>query len=237
MTLKLEKKRGKALSFKLLFLLFVYIFATLSAINAVSIYNPKALSPYDSYLSANILGNSILLPTNAQEKRKGGGGKSGGGGRGGKSSGGGASNLKPNLNARGKTVFGLGVRPAYNRGRYYSGGRSPFGLAPLLIPPIAALTIFPSLWLYGTVTNTTFPNGINQTLFINCLCQRYSIYSCNDNSDNTYLYNLIRNGSYAALNKTLITISIVNKTRIIAINGILLNSTTMSGGLDLPAPN
>ncbi|XTI95819.1 hypothetical protein V2W45_1474726 [Cenococcum geophilum] len=168
-TLKLEKERGKALSFKLLFLLFAYIFATLSAINAVSIYNLKALSPYNSYLSVNILGG------------------------GGKLSGGGALNLKPNLNARGKTVSGLGVRPTYSRGRYYSRGIT-----------------YPYIYLY-------------------------TIYSCNNNSDNIYLYNLIKNGSYVALNKTFITISIVNRTRTIAINGTLPNGTTASSGLDLLA--
>jgi hypothetical protein len=77
-------------------------------------------------------------------------------GRGGKSSS--ALNLKSNLNARGKTVFSLGVRSAYGRGRYYgrgatvpytAGQRSPLGLAPLLIPPITALAIFFGLWLYS----------------------------------------------------------------------------------------
>ena len=79
-------------------------------------------------------------------------------GRGGKLSGGGTLSLKSNLNTRGKIVSGLGVRPAYSGGRYYGGGVivpytagqcSPLGLAPLLIPPITALAIFPGLWLYG----------------------------------------------------------------------------------------
>ncbi|XTI86442.1 hypothetical protein V2W45_1467173 [Cenococcum geophilum] len=205
MTLKLKKERGKALSFKLLFLLFIYAFATLSAVNA-------ALSPYNFCLSANILGNSILLPANTQEKRKGGGSKSSGGGRGGRSSGGSALNLKSNLNARGKTVFSLGARAIVP---YTASRRFPLGLTPLLIPPIAALAIFPSLWLYGV----------------------YYIYSCDNNSDNTYLYNLIKNSSYSALNKTLITILIINRTQTIAINSILPNSTTASSSLDLPALN
>ncbi|XTI83855.1 hypothetical protein V2W45_1465048 [Cenococcum geophilum] len=207
-----------------LFSLFVYIFATLSTINAVSIYNLKALSPYNSYLSTNILGDSILLPANAREKRKGGGSKSSRGGRGGKLSRGGVLNLKPNLNARGETVSGLGVRPAYSGGRYYSRG-----------------VTYPYIYLYifinKTVINTTFLNSINQTLSVNCLCQRYSIYGCDNNSDNIYLYNLVRNSNYAALNKTLVTISIINRTRIIAINGTLPNGTITSGGLDLLALN
>jgi hypothetical protein len=81
----------------------------------------------------------------------------------------------------------------------------------------------------------TFLNGINQTLSVNCLCQQYSIYSCDNNSNNIYLHNLIGNGSYAALNKTLIIILIVNRMQTIAINGTLPNGTTASSGLDLPA--
>ena len=177
-------------------------------------------------------------------------------GGGGKSSGGGATSSKSNSNAGGKTVSGSGARPAYGGGRYYGGGatvpytagqRSPLGLAPLLILPIAALAIFPGLWLYGvyqypythpytfvneTITNATFPNGINQTLLVDCLCQQYSVCGCDDNSDSTYLHDLIGNGSYAALNMTLVTISTVNGTRTIAINGTLPNGTTASGGTD-----
>lgn len=240
--------------------LFTCAFAILSAVNAAYIHGAKVLSPRDSGSSANILGDGILSPANALEKRKGGGGKSGGGGGGGKSSGGGATSSKSNSNAGGKTVSGSGVRPAYGGGRYYGGGatvpytagqRSPLGLAPLLILPIAALAIFPGLWLYGvyqypythsytfvneTITNTTFPNGINQTLLVDCLCQQYSVCGCDDNSDSTYLHDLIGNGSYAALNKTLVTISTVNGTRTIAINGTLPNGTTASGGTDSLAP-
>ena len=180
-------------------------------------------------------------------------------GGGGKSPGGGASNSKSNSNAGGKTASGSGVRPAYGGGRYYGGGatvpytagqRSPLGLVPLLILPIAALAIFPGLWLYGvyqypythpytfvneTITNATFPNGINQTLLVDCLCQQYSVCGCDDNSDSAYLHDLIGNGSYAALNKTLVTISTVNGKRTIAINGTLPNGTTASGGTDSPA--
>ena len=43
-------------------------------------------------------------------------------GRGGKLSKGGILNLKSNSNTREKIIFDLGVRPAYSRGYYYSGG-------------------------------------------------------------------------------------------------------------------
>ena len=171
-----------------------------------------------------------------------------------KSPGGGTPNSKLNSNAGGKTVSGSGVRPNYGGGRYYGGGatvpytagnRSPLGLAPLFILPLAALAIFPGLWLYGvyqypythpytfvnqTITNATFPNGINQTLPIDCLCQQYSVCGCDDNSDSIYLHDLIRNGSYSTLNKTLVTISIANGTQTIVINGTLPNGTTAAGG-------
>ena len=125
-------------------------------------------------------------------------------GGGGKPSEGGVLNSKSNSNAGGKMVSSSGVRPAYSGGRYYgegatvpytTGQRSPLGLVPLLILPIAALAIFPGLWLYGvyqypythpytfvneTITNITFPNGINQTLSVDCLCQRYSVCGCDD---------------------------------------------------------
>ena len=60
--------------------LFTRAFAILSAVNAVYIYDAKALSLRDSDSSANILGDGILSLANTLEKRKGGGGKSGGGG-------------------------------------------------------------------------------------------------------------------------------------------------------------
>ncbi|OCL13095.1 hypothetical protein AOQ84DRAFT_226452 [Glonium stellatum] len=238
---------------------FAWILALLYVVNAVSIRDVKALSPRGSGSPAGALAEDILSPANALAKRKGGGGRSGGGGGGGKSSGGGASNSRSDSNAGGRTVSGSGVRPAYGGGRYYGGGatvpyaagqRSPLGLVPLLILPLAALAIFPGLWLYSvyqypytrpytfvnqTITNVTFPNGINQTLPVDCLCQQYSVCGCDDNNNSTYLYDLIGNGSYAALNKSLVTVSEVNGSRTIVINGTLPNGTTASGGTDSPA--
>lgn len=182
-----------------------------------------------------------------------GGSKSGGGGSGG-------GRTSTSSNEGGRTVSGSGVRPAYGGGRYYGGGatapyaagsRSPLGLAPFLILPVAALAIFPGLWLYGvysypyshpytfvnqTLTNATNPNGVNQTLPINCLCQQYSECGCDDNTDSTYLHDLVGNGSYAALNQSLVRVSDVNGTRSIVLNGTLPNGTTASGGTDSAAP-
>lgn len=242
-----------------LFAIVAYTLAGASIINAVSIPDAQSLSIRDSGPSANLI-DRFLSPHNALERRKGGGGKSGGGG-GGKSSGGGTpSNAKSNSNSGGRTVSGSGVTPGYGGGRYYGGGatvpysagqRSPLGLAPFLILPIAALAIFPGLWLYGiysypythpytfvnqTAVNSTYPNGVNQTRPIICLCQEYSVCGCDDNTDTQYLGDLIGNGSYAGLNKTLVTVAEVNGTTTIVINGTLPNGTTASGGTDSAAP-
>lgn len=72
-------------------------------------------------------------------------------------------------------MAGSGVRPGYGGGRYYGGGatvpytaghRSPLGLAPFLLLPVAALAIFPGLWLYGVYSYPyTHPyTFVNQTI-------------------------------------------------------------------------
>lgn len=43
---------------------------------------------------------------------------------------------------------------------------------------------------------------------------------------------IVGNGSYAALNKSLVTVSQVNGTRNLVINGTLPNGTTAPGGTD-----
>ncbi|KAF2200280.1 hypothetical protein GQ43DRAFT_432661 [Delitschia confertaspora ATCC 74209] len=225
-----------------------------SLVNAVSIPETNAL----------VFGNSeppvardILSPENALEKRKGGGGKGGGGGSGGGSksgSGGGGSK-----SGGGTTKSGSGVRPAYGGG-YYGGGasvpfsagsRTPKGLLPgALLLPAAALLIFPGLWLYSvypyhynhpysfrnrTVENAT--DGINQTLPVTCLCQEHSVCGCDENDNSTYLNDLIGNGSYAALNKTLVNVAMVDGNRTLVINGTLPSGTTAPSTSGSVAPN
>ncbi|ORX96353.1 hypothetical protein BCR34DRAFT_628848 [Clohesyomyces aquaticus] len=174
-----------------------------------------------------------------------GGGKSGGGGGGGRSS-----------NSGGQTVSGSGAPRSYGRGGYYGGGagvpysagqKTPKGLiAGAVLLPVAALAFFPGIWLYSvypyylhpyrflnqTVQNAT--NGVNQTLQTICLCQQYGVCGCDDNDDQSYLNDLVGNGSYAALNKSLVNIY-DNGTRYLTINGTLDNDTTAPGGTDSAA--
>ncbi|KAF2189260.1 hypothetical protein K469DRAFT_683688 [Zopfia rhizophila CBS 207.26] len=245
--------------------LVTYCLFTTSAINAASIPETNALDLLEAH-AANITRSEILSPENALEKRKGGGGKGGGGGGGGKSGGGksggsksGGGKTSRTSNSGGQTKSGSGARRAYGGGGFYGGGASvpytagkktPKGLiAGALLLPAAALAIFPGLWLWSvypyyypqpyrflnqTAVNAT--GGLNQTLPVVCLCQEFSVCGCDDNNDERYFKDLVGNGSYSALNKTLVTVSDVNGTRTLVINGTLPNGTTAPGGTDSAAP-
>ncbi|KAJ8108432.1 hypothetical protein OPT61_g8179 [Boeremia exigua] len=83
--------------------------------------------------------------------------------------------------------------------------------------------------------NSTNPNGTNTTLPVTCLCQENSPCGCDENDDQKYLNDLVGNGSYAALNKTLVTVSEINGTKTLVINGTLPDGTTAPGGQDSAA--
>jgi hypothetical protein len=74
--------------------------------------------------------------------------------------------------------------------------------------------------------------GANESLPVTCLCQEFSSCGCDENSDEKYLNDLVGNGSYAALNKSLVTVSDVDNKRTLIINGTLPNGTTAPGGQD-----
>ena len=158
-------------------------------------------------------------------------------------------------NVGGATKAGSGVRPSYGGGRFYSGGasvpyaagaRSPLGITPFLLTG-SLLAFWPALWLYGAYVypyshsytfvnaseaNATFPNGVNATLPVTCLCAAYEECGCDDNSDLQFMNDIIGNGSYGALNSSVVIVTDVNGTKTVAINGTLANGTTASGGTD-----
>lgn len=94
------------------------------------------------------------------------------------------------------------------------------------------LMIYQYRFYNRTDTNQTNPNGTNTTLPVTCLCQEYSPCGCDENDNSTYIQDLVGNGSYAALNKSLVTVSDVNGTRNLVLNGTLPNGTTAPGGTD-----
>jgi hypothetical protein len=185
------------------------------------------------------------------------GGGSTGGGRGGTSSGGGSSSSggkgigSSSSSTGGRTTTGSGSPPSYGGGRYYgggasvpynSGGRSASGISPIYYPAIGTFAFFSGLWLYPVFaypyTNYfSFHNASsnkNESKPVTCLCEEYSECGCDDNSDQTYINDLIGNGSYAALNRSLVTVADINSTSTILINGTLPNGTTAAGGTDSP---
>ncbi|ATZ49613.1 hypothetical protein BCIN_05g00410 [Botrytis cinerea B05.10] len=146
---------------------------------------------------------------------------------------------------------------------YSSGAHSPLGIAPVFLG-VGVLSIYPGLWLYGAYsypyhnpyifrnhsatrngTNTTSDSvvtrqesdttGVEQKKPVKCLCAAYSECGCDDSGNSTFLDQIIGDGNYAALNKTLVNVADVNGTSTILINGTLPNGTTASGGSDSAA--
>lgn len=184
-----------------------------------------------------------------------GGGKSGtnsGGGGGG--TGGGRTSSSSNLG--GSTRLGSGAPRAYGGGvygggaaqPYKAGSKTPKGLiAGAVLAPFLLVGLLPGLWLYSVYpyhytnpyrfynqseTNSTNPNGTNSSLPVTCLCEEYRPCGCDENDDKKYLDDLVGNGSYDALNKSLVNVADVNGTTTLVINGTLPNGTTAPGGQD-----
>lgn len=60
-----------------------------------------------------------------------------------------------------------------------------------------------------------------------CGCSRYEYCACDDNNSTQYFDELIGNGSYDALNKSIVNVAEVNGTMTILINGTLPNDTAL----------
>ena len=193
----------------------------------------------------------MTLANTYHSSTKGGGSSS--------SSSGSSSSLGSSSSFRGgSTKTGSGPSRRFGGGRYYGGGattpyqsglRSPLGIAPIFLT-VAALSIFPGIWLAGaysypyhnpytfrnrTATNSTTntkrqtTEGVNQTKPVTCLCAQYAECGCDDNGNSTFLDELIGDGTYANLNKSLVDVS---ENGTIVINGTLPNGTTSSGGTE-----
>jgi len=194
--------------------------------------------------------------------RGGGGGSSGGssgGGGGGRTSSSSSAGGSTRAGSGPPRAYGGGYYGGGASTPYSAGSKTPKGLlAGALIAPAAILLIMPGIWLYSvypyhynnpyrfynrTAVNETNNNnlgrrqntggqGQNQSLPVLCLCQDSFPCGCDENDDQKYLDDLVGNGSYAALNKTLVTVSDVNNTRTLVLNGTLPRGTTAPGGTD-----
>lgn len=77
--------------------------------------------------------------------------------------------------------------------------------------------------------------GANESLPVMCLCSENSVCGCDENDDQQYINDLVGDGDYAKLNKSLVTVSDVNGTRTLVLNGSLPEGTTAPGGQDAAA--
>lgn len=179
------------------------------------------------------------------------GGSSSGGSSSGSGSSSGGSRGSGSSSTGGRTSGGSGVTPNYGRGSYYGGGttvpynsgsKSTGGVTPVLIGGAAGLGLA-GLWYYNVYSypyvrpwyyhNST--KNTNETKPVNCLCEEFSECGCDENDDSQYQADILGNGSYAALNKTLASVADINGTSTIILNGTLPNGTTAAGGTDVAA--
>ncbi|KAK3393660.1 hypothetical protein B0H63DRAFT_22969 [Podospora didyma] len=191
-------------------------------------------------------------------KRRGGGGSGGrgGGSSGGSSSGGSSSSGgrgSSSSSAGGRTTTGSGPTPAYGGGRYYGGGaavpykstagaRSPSGILPFALGAGLALAFWPGIWLHGAnmypynrpYSYHNASSNQNETKPVLCACEPESVCGCDENGDRTFMESLIGNGSYDALNKSVVNVAQYNGSSTILINGTLPNGTTAPGGDEDP---
>ncbi|RCI13054.1 hypothetical protein L249_0698 [Ophiocordyceps polyrhachis-furcata BCC 54312] len=189
-------------------------------------------------------------------KRRGGGRGGGGGGRGGSSSsgrgggggGGGVpsrTNTAPTSNIGGTSRGGSGPKPTFGGGRFFGGGgrvpyragaKSPFGIAPFFLIG-ASLAFWPGVWLHGA---HLYPysyvhhyrnesSGRNETAKVLCGCHQFEECGCEENNDQAFYDGLIGNGSYAALNKSVVDVGEFRGQKTLLINGTLPNGTTVDG--------
>jgi hypothetical protein len=132
--------------------------------------------------------------------------------------------------------------PAYGGGRFYgggaakpytAGGRSPSGIAPVFLVAGAGLAFWPGVWLYGAhryhyERPYTFFNSTTQRTEskpVDCACSPRGDCGCDENDDKQYLDDLIGDGSYAGLNKSLINVADVDGRSTILLNGTLPQGT------------
>lgn len=104
------------------------------------------------------------------------------------------------------------------------------------------LAFWPGLWLYGAhlypyshpYIYYNHTSQQNETKPVECACDPYNECGCDENGDQQYMNDLVGNGSYDGLNKSLITVADVNGTSTLLINGTLPNGTTAQGGTENP---
>jgi len=164
------------------------------------------------------------------------------------------TNTQRSSNVGGYSRLGSGPQPRFGGGRYYGGGstvpysagaRTPSGLGsrgPLrgsalaFLPAAALLPLGVGLWMYGPYNyhhryyNSTSEQDEEREII--CHCEQYMVCMCDDIDDEEFWDDLIGDGDYDKLNKTLVDVRDVNGTTTITVNGTLPNGTTVPGDED-----
>ncbi|TWU76224.1 hypothetical protein ED733_004364 [Metarhizium rileyi] len=168
-------------------------------------------------------------------KRKGGGGGVSGGGF--------RANTGPGSNLGGTSRGGSGPSRRFGGGSYYGGGAAtPYrsgaatalGIGALAFT-VGALAFWPGLWLHGANlypyrNQFSFHNGTTnktESLPVVCGCGKYEVCGCDEN--NTTMTELVGNGTYEALNQSVITVGNFKGRKSFLVNGTLPNGTTADG--------
>ena len=138
---------------------------------------------------------------------------------------------------------GVGPAPTYGGGKYYAGGSSvpytagrasPGGHISPLYLGAAALIFWPHAYyphggyMYDYPNDYTFYNTTvneNQTRPVMCGCAKYEACGCDNVTDSDTLKELVGNGSYAALNKSVINVADYKGKMTLLLNGTLPNDT------------
>lgn len=134
----------------------------------------------------------------------------------------------PRSNFGGGQYYGGGARQSYG-----PGSRSPSGIVPGLLVG-GALGLAAGAFIYGAYSYPyhhpyTFHNATtdkNETKPVECLCDRYSDCGCDDNGDQKYFDDIIGNGTYDSLNKSVVNVGDINGKQTIIINGTIPNDTS-----------
>ncbi|KAI6357535.1 hypothetical protein MCOR25_007627 [Pyricularia grisea] len=163
-----------------------------------------------------------------------------GGGRGGGGSSSGSGGGTRATNSGGVSSGGSGPKPAYGGGSVYAGGaKRPYSsgarvgaIAPFLMVG-AVLAFWPFHYPYGAYMypyNNPYhyynaSSQRNETRNVLCGCQQYEVCSCDEENNGT-VKELVGDGSYDKMNRSVVNVADVNGTQTIVIDGTLPNGTT-----------
>jgi hypothetical protein len=120
---------------------------------------------------------------------------------------------------------------------FTAGSTSPSGIKPQSLPVKRAGAVFVGAWAFGAwaypyphvvVFHNVSRDNDTQSARLVCLCQKYEECGCDSNQNAGYVNDLVGNGSYAALNQSVVQVGRWKGQEALFVNGSLANGTTAS---------